>query len=105
MIIQYKVGNYKSIKDDLVINFTSTQENSDSKLVNKQGNMPYNMYKVIGLIGPNASGKSNILESFEFAVRFIQRTIQRKETELINVEPFMLDETSANENTFFEIIL
>ena len=104
MLIQYKVGNYKSIKDDIIINFTANHENNYSKWVNKSEVLSYNLFKVIGLVGPNASGKSNILDSLSFAVRFIKRTIQRNESTEINVEPFLLDENSIDENTFFEFI-
>ncbi|SEQ64697.1 AAA family ATPase [Butyrivibrio sp. TB] len=102
MLIQYSVKNYKSIKDEVIINFSSLVNETDEKvLVNEEKTR---LYKTIGLIGPNASGKSNILDSLFFSIRFINLTIKRKESARINVEPFMLDSASRNDSTSFEYI-
>lgn len=103
MLIQYMVRNFKSIKDEVVINFSASDKLAKDEALISNGEYS-KLYRAIGLVGPNASGKSNILESIFFALKFINHTISRKESSKINVEPFMLDENSMNEPTSFEFI-
>ena len=61
MLLRYKVKNYKSIADELVIDLTagSIKEHQDSLItVNK-----INVLPLAAIFGANASGKSNLLES------------------------------------------
>lgn len=104
MLVQYSVENYKSIKDEVVINFKA-DKNCRKKdwIINNESDMPP-IYKCLGLIGPNASGKTNIIDSMVFALRFIQNTITRKEDMPINVQPFSLDAEYSNSPTTFEFI-
>lgn len=103
MLIQYSVKNYKSIKDEIIINFTAMGKNVDpAKLINNE--LGSSVYRCIGLVGPNASGKSNIIDSLFFALRFINSTIERKEKSKINIEMFMLDKNSREEGASFEFI-
>ena len=103
MLIQYSVKNYKSIKDEIIINFTARGKNVDSdKLINNE--IGSSLYRCIGLVGPNASGKSNIISSLFFALKFINSTIERKEKSKIKLEMFMLDKNSREEGSSFEFI-
>lgn len=103
MLIQYLVENYKSIKDEVVINFSVDKKYKDSDWAIRSDKVNSSLYNCIGLIGPNASGKSNIVESFRFAFRFILNMIKRKESSKIKVTPFAFDHMSEKP-TFFEFI-
>lgn len=104
MLIQYSVKNYKSIKDEIVINFSAMDKDLEpDKLINDDGKV-FPVYKCIGLVGPNASGKSNIINSLYFAINFVNSTIERKEKSRINIEMFMLDNESRTDATSFEFI-
>lgn len=103
MLIQYSVKNYKSIKDEIIINFTAMGKNVDSDRLIKN-EMGSSVYRCIGLVGPNASGKSNIISSLFFALKFINSTIERKEKSKINIEMFMLDKNSRETGASFEFI-
>lgn len=104
MLIQYSVKNFKSIKDDVVINFSAIDKNVEPGRLVDCGSDDYSIYRCIALVGPNASGKSNIIDSLFFALRFINMTIKRKESSSINVKMFMLDDESRNEGASFEFI-
>lgn len=104
MLIQFAVRNYKSIKDEVVINFAKVDDHTGNPWTITVENPKYELYNVIGLVGPNASGKSNIIDSFYFAIKFIKRTITRKEKSKIAVEPFRLEEKTQNQPTSFEFI-
>lgn len=67
MLLRYKVKNYKSIADELVVDLTagSIKEHCDSLItVNK-----INILPLAAFFGANASGKSNLLQSL-FAMRY-----------------------------------
>ena len=59
MLVQYTVENYRSIKDELVINFRADERYSSSEWVIQDESLSVPLYKCIGLIGPNALGKTN----------------------------------------------
>lgn len=104
MLIQYSVKNYKSIKDEVVINFSAMGKNLEpNKLIYDDG-LLFPIYRCIGLVGPNASGKSNIIDSLYFALNFVNSTIERKEKSKINIEMFMLDNESRKDASSFEFI-
>lgn len=103
MLVQYSVENFKSIKDEIIINFTANKKQRYPKWVIEKEGLP-KIYKSIGLIGPNASGKTNIIESFLVALRFIQGTIKRKDNAVINVEKFGFGEISEDSPSSFEFI-
>lgn len=104
MLVQYAVENFKSIKDEIVINFSVDEKYFDSKWVIRDGEIPAHLYKCIGLIGPNASGKSNIVESLYYAFRFILNTIRRRDTSKISIERFAFGDVYNESPAFFEFI-
>lgn len=104
MLIQYSVKNYKSIKDEVIINFSAMDKNVEESKLIREKDFGCPLYKCIGLVGPNASGKSNIINSLFFALRYINSTIKRKETAKIGVEMFLLDKASREDASTFEFI-
>ena len=103
MLVQYSVRNYKSIKDEIVINFSADDKYKNSSWTINDNSIPVHLYKCIGLIGPNASGKTNIIDSLIFASRYILNTIKRKDSEKINIIPFAFD-NNENSPSSFEFI-
>ena len=99
MLIQYSVENYKSIKDEITINFSVDKKYQNDSWSIKSENRPP-LYKCMGLIGPNASGKTNIIRSFLFALRFIYNTIERRENSKIKIDRFRFDESCLQKPAF-----
>ena len=103
MLVQYSVENYKSIKNEIILNFRVDKKyEGDRWAIREEGVPP--LYKCLGLIGPNASGKTNIMRSFLFALKFIVNTIERKESAKIKIERFQLDESCMEEPASFEFV-
>jgi AAA15 family ATPase/GTPase len=100
MIQELKIKNFLSFKDEVIISFEATK---DKKLEE------YHVVKVakgvrllkLGVVyGANASGKSNLLEAFEFLRDFWFTVTESKEDET-RVVPFLLDvETPKQPSTF-----
>lgn len=103
MLVQYSVENYKSIKDEIILNFRVDKKYEEDKWAIREEGMPP-LYKCLGMIGPNASGKSNIMQSFLFALKFIINTIERKENAKIKIERFQFGEFCMEEPASFEFI-
>ena len=103
MLVQYSVRNYKSIKDEIVINFSADDKYKNSSWTINDNSIPVPLYKCIGLIGPNASGKTNIINSIIFASRYILNTIKRKDSDKLTIKPFAFN-YKKNTSSSFEFI-
>lgn len=73
MLLKYLVKNYKSIAHPIEYSMFPANENIDNKYVvtinTIQG--PWKVLRRGALLGPNASGKSNFIQSLDFARNFI----------------------------------
>ena len=102
MLIQYSVENYKSIRDEAVISFAANETiTAHSHSVTEVGNPPVPLLKLVALIGPNASGKSNILDSLRFCFRLIGGDALEEDSAAV---PFLLDNGSRDKPSRFEFI-
>jgi uncharacterized protein len=111
MIVQFSVGNFRSIKEIQTLNFEATKLDSnvarfpavDENNVLEESGM--RLLKTIGLYGANASGKSNVLEAFkQFAIAV--RNPPTPESSLEDLaQPFLFHTENENEESFFQIIL
>jgi len=98
MIINLKVRNFKSIKDEIDLSFEPI-ENEDDYYIYKHNN--HRILKMLMIYGQNASGKTNILKALEFLRDFIfSAPINRDDK--IDIKPFLFTE-NVDENSYFEI--
>jgi len=101
MLIEFKFSNYRSFRDEACL---SMEPMGLSKM--KECLIPYKTTKLlpcVAVFGKNGGGKTNVIRAFWLAVKFIcnaQRT--QHETAPVPVQPFLLDDTSQAEPTFFE---
>ena len=94
MILKIEFENFFSIRDRVRIDFRAA--NINTTLARELGNnvMMWNdvpVLKSVGLFGPNASGKSNILKSIIFCCRLILDSHLYNEGTNFNFEPFKFD--------------
>lgn len=103
MIIYFKVGNYKSIKEPLILNFNAAaiSEHNESNVIHQE---KLALLKTIVLYGHNASGKSKILDAVIFFKWLINNSATKNQSsEGINVEPFEFNEKRAKQPSLFEM--
>lgn len=63
MILDFTISNYRSIKDSQTLSFEATSDKHlEDYYVVKKGK--YRILKIATILGPNASGKSNIIKAF-----------------------------------------
>ena len=107
MIIEFSVGNYRSIKDEASLSLVA---NSDKALretnvfVPKIENGPRSLplLRSAAIYGPNAAGKTNLLR----ALRTMQEIVARSGSDLgeIPVTPFQFDKASKSHPTKLEVV-
>ena len=106
MLCQFTFKNYKSYRDETILDMqaVSSQGFEDSLLPdgNKQDMLP-----VAAIYGPNAGGKSNILDALKCLHSLVVFPILlfRGQTtaQAVNCVPFLFDENTSEEPTEFEL--
>lgn len=108
MLVQFKVQNFKSFKDEATLSMVASKSDSTTRvdsntfLVEK---FNLRLLKSIVIYGANASGKSKILDALSFMRKFvIESSKDGQIDEPINVDPFRLNTSSAEEPTSFEVV-
>ncbi len=100
MLVEFKVKNFLSIKDEVVLSLDSTSSN------NLEDNLfqvsDYRLLKTAAIYGPNASGKSNLMKAVSFALNMIRNSQQFKVDTKFLCIPFLLDEGSKLDPSRFE---
>ena len=94
MILKIELENFFSIKDRIRIDFRAANINTVLARDLSYNVMEWNgvpVLKTIGLFGPNASGKSNILKAITFCCQLILGSHLHNEGMTFNFEPFKFD--------------
>lgn len=103
MILQFKAKNILSIRDEQILDFTASADNTyEEYAVVKIKNVRISKLGVI--CGPNASGKSNILKALFWLFQFMTNEEPRKQSLGTGLVPFKMDKDSRNEHSFMSII-
>ncbi len=102
MIHELKIKNFLSFKHEVTLSFEATRDKKleDQHVVELENGV--RLLKLAIVYGANASGKSNLLEAFEFLRDFWFETPESKE-ELTKVIPFKLDDESEDLPTEFNL--
>jgi AAA15 family ATPase/GTPase len=101
MLVYFKVRNYKSIKEQVTISFaaTSVTEHQESNVMEK-GKLK--LLKSVLLYGPNASGKSKILDAFVTYRQLILGSTLTHSTRLLPMFPFKYSLDTLEQPSSFE---
>lgn len=98
MISEFKIENFFSVKSAQKISFEPSSDTFMSDEYTYEVKEGVRLLKIGIIYGANASGKSNILEAFEF-FRMLVLRMHKNRNQKTGVVPFMLDDTSRNERT------
>jgi len=109
MLIQFSFKNFKSFRDETVLDMSSTKitEHSDRVVgIGKEKLLP-----TAAIYGANASGKSNVIEAFRFMTTYVMDSFDyggeasktKKNARKLVRTPFLFDEKSADEESAFEV--
>lgn len=105
MIIEFKVSNFRSIREQQTFSMVASHgaEHLDN-LCLTQCNDKFSLVRAAVLYGANASGKSNLLSALFFARMFIVSSAKESQQgEKIQLNSFAFDKDSCNKPSEFEI--
>ena len=103
MIAEFKVKNYCSVRDEIVLSFIPTNDNDPDGIYTEEVAEGVRLLKMACIYGSNASGKSTLLNAFSFLCNFIVDS-DNKKGDSTRVEPFRLDDKSYKEKTEFTLV-
>lgn len=109
MLLQFKFKNFKSFRDDTTIDLTAAkiQEYNDHIIqVGKEKVLP-----VAAIFGANASGKSNVIEAFNYMSEYVAYSLSYGEENVQNGRkarynrptPFLFDSVAQKDVSYFEV--
>jgi len=102
MLIEFTVGNYRSIREKKTLSFeASSQKDYPNNVIEKDG---YKLLKSIVIYGANSSGKSNILTAIEKMKIIVEESFTLSTADKINTSPFLLNAESAKSPSSFEVL-
>lgn len=107
MLIEFSVTNFKSIQTtqtlSLAASLASELREQNSFAIPEQG-VP-RLLRSAAIYGPNASGKSNLMEAIDFMESFVRESSKEgQEGEPIEVMPFLFNVASRAEPSEFEVL-
>lgn len=109
MLVQFCFKNYKSFRDDTILDMSATKITEHSDRVISVGNEK--LLSVAAIFGANASGKSNVIEAFRFMATYVLESFsyggdaddKKSRNKRIKYTPFLLDSTSTDSESNFEV--
>ena len=109
MIVQFSLENFLSFKEENILSMVATPLREDATLTENVevpvADTGISLLKSAVILGPNASGKSNVIKAFDFFKRFIVNSFKNVQVgEEIGIENFRLDAESSREPSRFELI-
>lgn len=109
MLIDFKVGNYRSIRDEQTLSMVASNHSDElpqnliacDHVLGLEGTK---LVKAVALYGANASGKSNVIGALEFFARFVRDSATKlSPVDPTGAQPFKLDPAFINAPSRFEI--
>ncbi len=104
MLIEFSVQNFKSFKNKVTLSME--KDYSDENLQNTFKVNDLELLKSAAIYGANASGKSNLIDALTTAVLLVRNSnLMTIDEKLISIKPFMLDDSSFKEPSYFEFVI
>ena len=109
MLIQFRFKNFKSFKDDTILDLSATKITEYSDRVIQIG--AEKILPTAAIYGANASGKSNVVEAFRYMTTYVMESFayggeiddKKSKTRKPKLTPFLFDTTSKDAESSFEV--
>ncbi len=105
MLLSFRTANVLSIRDEQRLSFVASELNDGSARSTdiRESGKPVSVIPVIGIYGPNASGKTNVLAALRMMQTAVLTSVEWfSKPDPIRRVPFALDPAAAKEPSFFE---
>lgn len=109
MLIQFRFKNFKSFRDDTILDLSATKITEHSDRVISAGYEK--LLPAAAIFGANASGKSNVIEAFRFMTTYVLNSFsyggdpddKKAKRKKLNYTPFLFDPASRDAESSFEV--
>ena len=104
MVLEIRLSNYFSIKDEVVLDFRAANIKSANAKALKNNVFEQNkttMLKTLIMYGANASGKSNIIKAIRFCNAMVFESHNHNENTVYNFQPFKFEGYTNKPSTYF----
>ena len=102
MIINFSIKNFSSIKEEVLLTFEADNLKELDEYYLIEPIKGLKLLKLGLIFGPNASGKTTILKALDFIRNLVLDPLEKK-TAILEFKPFLFDEKTVLENTFFSL--
>lgn len=106
MLIEFRVKNFRSLRDEQTLSLVATTDKTlqHSHTVESGAKAASTLLRSAVIYGANASGKSNLIKALQnMAKLVIHSSANLAVSQHLDVRPFRLDESSANQPIEFEV--
>lgn len=105
MLIEFRVKNYCCLRDEQVLSLVPSSDTSLLESNTYETGVPSvpRLLRTAVIYGPNAGGKSTVLRAFQTMLSMVIFSADLKKEHLLLPFPFLLDNTSREEPTAFEL--
>lgn len=109
MLIQFRFKNFKSFRDDTILDLSATKITEHSDRVISAG---YDkLLPTAAIFGANASGKSNVIEAFRYMMTYVIESFsyggdpndRKTKNKKLKYTPFLFDSNSGDAESSFEV--
>lgn len=100
MIQELKITNFRSFMDETILSFEPAKDEPINRIITMPDGTK--LLRLAIILGGNASGKSNFIKAFDF-IRSFWTTAPVSNDFPTKIIPFLLDKTSRNAATKFEL--
>jgi len=109
MLLQFNFKNFKSFRDDTILDLTAAKISEYSNHVVSVGSEK--VLPIAAIFGANASGKSNVQEAFRYMATYVvssfgyggDETGIKGKSEFLSPTPFLFDRNSRDMESSFEV--
>lgn len=105
MLIQFSFKNFKSFRDEAILDLSAAKMTEFSDRVVLEGNDK--ILPMAAIYGANASGKSNIYNAFEYMADYVIESFkygdEEEKFEEYRPTPFLFDSVSSDAESSFEV--
>ncbi len=109
MLIQFRFKNFKSFRDDTILDLSATKITEHSDRVISVGYEK--LLPTAAIFGANASGKSNVIDAFRYMMTYVMDSFsygddpddKKAKNKKPKYTPFLFDSTSRNAESSFEV--
>ncbi len=104
MLVEFRFKNYKCFRDEQVFSLVASADKTAPENLAELPDQKLRLLKSAVVYGPNAAGKTSLLDALYFFTTFVRRSAQNEADAPIAVKPFLFDEQSKDEPSSFEAV-